>query len=191
MINFIYTCSMCKGRFSRKGNAFRHNLSLHDDLATIRRELNSTMIEQQNKKKTMQKNFTKRFRHIHKNQETKDNLDEIFFNTITNNLTYQNDTKISRIINQLIKPYLAIQAELNDTNPKDIPSILSTVLVSSLSSYNPVKSLYEAADYYRSMRGLAIMSKNLSLSTGISIELATENIKYAIRNSLLYKRINN
>lgn len=182
---------MCKGRFSRKGNAFRHNLSLHDDLATIRRELNSTMMEQQNKKKNIQKNFTKRFRHIHKNQETKDNLDEIFFNTITNNLTYQVDTKISRIINQLIKPYLAIQAELKDTNPKDIPSILSTVLESSLSSYNPVKTLHETADYYRSMRGLAIMSKNLSLSTGISVEAATENIKYAIRNSLLYKRINN
>jgi hypothetical protein len=149
------------------------------------------MIKQQNVDIDIQKNLTKRFRHVRDNQEMKDDIDDIVLNAITNDLAHQDDPKILRIISQLIKPYLAIQAELFDTNPVNIPFILSKFLDSSLSSHNPVKSLNEIADYYRSMRGLAIMSKNFSLSTGISIETATENIKDAIRNSLLYKRINN
>lgn len=182
---------MCGGRFSRKGNAFRHNISLHNDLATIRREPNNLRIEKQVNKKNIQKNFTRKFEYFSENQKTKDDFDDFFLDTITKDFDYQNDDKILRIISQLMKPYLALEAELADANPILKPSILSNVLESCLSSNNPVKSFNEVAVYYRSVKGLALMSKNLSLSNGISIELATANIKHAIRNCVLYKQINN
>ena len=37
-----YICMECKGQFSRKGNAFRHNLTVHSNLARIVLSANGT-----------------------------------------------------------------------------------------------------------------------------------------------------
>lgn len=184
-----YVCNICKRRFSRKSNAFRHNSTIHYDLGTIERDSLQYL-----KDKPRPNNHANDFRQIHrfnskyKRRKEIDLNQDIFFGDIpdkTDNL------KIYKILGQLIKPYLALEKELDHMNPIYVPKILSDSFFSSLESYNPVKSLSEIAELYRSMRALDIIATNMHKSKGVLKEVAMANIKESIRNCSLYGRINN
>ena len=56
-----YVCNICERRFSRKSNAFRHNATIHYDLATIERDS-----LQQLKDKPRRKSSAKHFKQMHR-----------------------------------------------------------------------------------------------------------------------------
>lgn len=96
-----------------------------------------------------------------------------------------------KIIGQMIKPYLELQASLNHVNSQTKARILSTSFTSSLLSYNPVKSLSEISDIYRSNMGLGLIAKHLSEAENMPIHQATAFVKELVRNSSLIHRMNN
>ena len=120
-----YTCSLCKRKFSRKWNAFRHNIRVHADLSKIVLGSNNSS-RSINHSKYMSNTHKKKFykykylQSIYKSQDTDDYLlDQLIEET------YKIDSKILKIIGQMIKPYLELEASLNYMTPKDKATVLS------------------------------------------------------------------
>jgi hypothetical protein len=101
------------------------------------------------------------------------------------------DSKIMKIIGQMLKPYRELESLLNDMDPQSKAAILDHSFTSSLLSYNPAKSLAEIADIYRSNIGLREIARQCSMARNISLYEATEFIKGEVRNSTLIRRMNN
>ncbi|MDN5847067.1 MAG: hypothetical protein L0H53_12430 [Candidatus Nitrosocosmicus sp.] len=101
------------------------------------------------------------------------------------------DSKIMKTIGQMIKPYLELEASLSYMTPKDKATVLSTSFLSSQFSYNPVKSLKEISEMYRSNQGLKIITEHLSLAENITVQQASAWVEEAIRNSSFIHRMNN
>ncbi|TVP41184.1 hypothetical protein [Candidatus Nitrosocosmicus arcticus] len=190
----LYYCSMCKRKFRRKWNAFRHNLTVHSDLAKIALypTNSSTLSLSPNRSKDVNKvygiNFHK-FKHWESkygSQDDDDILDYLLIGQDNNT-----DTKIMKIIGQMIKLYLDLQSSLDHADPETKARVLSTSFISSLLSYNPVKLLSEISDKYRSNMGLDLIAKHVSEAQNMPIHHATVLVKEAVRYSSLIRRINN
>ncbi len=91
----------------------------------------------------------------------------------------------------MFKPYLELEASLNYMHPHNKAKVLSNSFMSSLLSYNPVKSLREISEIYRSIQALKVIADHLSIAKNIPIRQATALVEDAIRNSSLIHRINN
>ena len=96
-----------------------------------------------------------------------------------------------KIISQMLKPYRELESALNNIDPRTKAMVLDSSFTSSLSSYNPAKSLGEIADFYRSNIGLREITKHCSVARNITIHEATEFVKETVRNSSLIGRMNN
>jgi hypothetical protein len=184
----------CKGQISRKGNAFRHNLTAHSNLADIVASANTTTksgypinrsehLEYYNNNKFQKIKYLKSKYDPHVDDDSIDNL-----------LLHEEnktDSKIMKIIGQMLKPYRELESLLNDMDPQSKAAILDHSFSSSLLSYNPARSLAEIADIYRSNIGLREIAKQCSMARNISHYEATEIIKEEVRNSTLIRRMNN
>lgn len=185
---------MCDRKFKRKSNAFRHNLTVHSDLAKIASypTNSSTSNRQVNRSKDVKKVYGNKF-HKFKHWESKydSHNDDDYLDYLLSGQDNNTDTKIMKIIGQMIKPYLDLQALLGHEDQQTKARILSTSFISSLLSYNPVKSLSEISDIYRSNMGLDLIAKHLSEAENMPIHQATLLVKEAVSNSSLIRRINN
>jgi len=186
-----YICTMCKHKFTRKSNAFRHNFTVHSDLGKI--VLNSTnssrSIDGLKYTNNDDKNRLHKFKilqSIYKSREADD-----YFDIPINEDKNKTDSKIMKIIVQMFKPYLELEASLNYMHPQDKAKVLSNSFISSLLSYNPVKSLREISEIYRSIQALKVIAGHLSVAKSIPMRQATALVEDAIRNSSLIHRINN
>jgi hypothetical protein len=183
-----YICTMCKRKFSRKWNALRHNLTAHSNLSKI--VLNSTKSRLPLNHSTYAKNALKnKPEYLQSNYESQDAED--YLENLLLEETSRIDSKILKIIGQMIKPYLELEASLNYMNTQDKASVLSGCFISSLSSNNPVKYLCEISEVYRSNQGLKVIAQHLSLANNIPIHQAITLVQEAVRNSSLIHRINN
>ena len=176
---------MCKRKFSRKWNAFRHNITVHSDLSKIVLKLTNSShpLNRLKYTKNAHKNKFHKFKYfqsIYKSQDDEDNLDNLLFGEIN-----ETDSKIMKIIGQMIKPYLELEASLNYMNPQDKAKVLSTSFITSLSSYNPVKSLSEISDIYRSTQGLKLIAEHFSLANNIPVHQATAFVEDAVKRLFL------
>lgn len=129
---------MCKHKFSRKSNTFRHNFTVLSDFDKI--VLNSTIsncpldgLKYTNNDDKNRLHKFKILQSIYKSQEANDYLD-IPINEDKN----KTDSKIMKIIRQMFKPYLELEASLNYMHPPDKAIVLSNSFISSLLSDNPV-----------------------------------------------------
>lgn len=180
---------MCKRRFTRKSNAFRHNSNVHDDLGTIVRDPFKLRSDKSRKKyvdkdSEIKQSYFSEYDVYKENDNPKDD----YFEDLGHD---SDDWKIYKILGQLIKPYAALEKEIENMNHIDKPVILSNSFISSLDSYNPVKSLNEIVDFYRSVKALDRISENLSIYKNVPMETAKIIIKESIRNCPLFHRINN
>ena len=185
----------CKGQFSRKGNAFRHNLTVHSNLADIIPSANGTTkpgypINRSEDLKYFNNNkFRKKIEDLKSKYEPHvedDSIDNLLLHEEN-----KTDSKIMKIIGQMLKPYRELESLLKDMDPQSKAEILHNSFTSSLLSYNPAKSLAEIADIYRSNIGLTEMARQCSMARNISLYEATEFIKEEVRNSTLIRRMNN
>jgi len=128
----------------------------------------------------------KQWQSKYKSRDDDDYLDNLLLGPDNNT-----DSKIMKIIGQMIKPYLELQASLNHVDPQTKAIILSSSFISSLLSYNPVKSLSEISDLHRSNMGLGLIAKHLSEAENISIHQATAFVKDSVMHSSLIHRMNN
>lgn len=188
-----YLCMICKSKFSRKWNAFRHNIAVHSNLAKIVSYSNSSANSSRptNLPKDI-KNFNKNKYHKFEYLQTKfgpprddDYMD--FLLEDENNT----DSKIMKIIGQMIKPYRELESLLDYMDPQNKALVLDNTFTLALLSYNPVKSFSETADFYRSNIGLKEIAKHSSVARNISIHEAMEFVKESVRSSTLIRRMNN
>ena len=185
----------CKGQFSRKGNAFRHNLTVHSDLAKIVSSANGTTnsgypINRSEDLKYFNNNkFRKKIKYLKSKYDP--HVDDDSIDNLLLHEENKTDSKIMKIIGQMLKPYRELESLLNDMDPQSKAAILDHSFTSSLLSYNPAKSLAEIADIYRSNIGLREIARQCSMARNISLYEATEFIKEEVRNSTLIRRMNN
>ena len=95
------------------------------------------------------------------------------------------------VVGQMIKPYLELEESLNYMNNQEKTDALTKAFSSSMSSYNPVKSLHDIAERYRANTGLKIIAQYWSQANNITIQQAAALVENAIMNSSLIHRINN
>jgi hypothetical protein len=142
-------------------NAFRHNTIVHSDLGQI--VLNSTNSSRSVNRLKGEKNAQwNKFHEFKKLQSIHKSKDEDYFYSLISEENNRIDSKIMKIIGQMIKPYLELDALLDNMNPQEKAKLLTMTFCSSLLSYNPVKSLHEISEMYRSIQGLNIIAKNWS-----------------------------
>ncbi len=179
----VYKCSICNQSFSRRWNASRHNKLIHGDLATI---LNNKMQPKQFFSKSQNK-----FQKYMKKFEKFNIFDEIYGNDWDIFTMNPESEKIMKIIGQLIVPFEELE-KLTSRFDEDIRAfILYHSFKSCLKSYNPVKSLGEMAEVYRSLEGRQKISSYVSKSTGMPIEEAKSVIDAEIKGASIFKRQNN
>ena len=188
-----YLCMRCKGKFSRKWNAFRHNLTVHSNLAKIvsYSDISNNPSGRTNRpqeSKNFSKNKFQKIKYLQSKYEPQEDDDYIDLLIEDENKT---DSKIMKIIGQMLKPYRELESSLNDMDPQTKARILDNSFTSSLLSYNPAKSLSEIADLYRSTIGLREITKHCSAARNIPIHEATEFVIETVRNSSLIRRMNN
>ena len=188
-----YLCMSCKGKFSRKWNAFRHNVTVHSNLAKIvsysNRSTNPSRTTNRSQDlKNFNKNMVQKIKYLQSKYEPQEDDDKIDLLIEDENKL---DSKIMKIISQMLKPYRELESSLNNMDPQTKAIVLDNSFTSSLLSYNPAKSLGEIADIYRSSIGLREITKHCSVARNISIHEATEFVIENVRNSSLIRRMNN
>jgi len=175
----------CKGQSSRKGNAFRHNLTAHSNLADIVPSANGTTnsgypINRSEDLKYFNNNrFRKKIKYLKSKYEPHvedDSIDNLLLHE-----EHKTDSKIMKIIGQMPKPYQELESLLNDIDPQSKAAILDHSFTSPLLSYNPAKPLAEIADIYRSNIGLREIARQCFTARNISLYEATEFIKEQVR----------
>lgn len=193
MVNKHYTCSFCNKQFRRKWNAFRHNTSVHHDLAKIESRLNSQNLRNQ---KSLKKRYGDRF---YKNIESisQDNLDEsIDFDQICN-MTFTGlepnglDLKINRILGQLIKPFEELESTLSYMDEQARAVVLTNIFESCMKSYNPVKSMIESGRMYQGIAARNKISRYISKALNMKTADSLEHVNRSILSSNIFDRLNN
>lgn len=188
-----YLCLGCKGKFSRKWNAFRHNITVHSNLAKIVSYSSSSTNPNRptyrpKDLKNFDKNMFQKIKYLQPKYESGQDDDYIDLSLEDENY---DDPKIMKIISQMLKPYRELESSLYGMDPQTKAFVLSNSFISSLSSSNPGKSLRDIADSYRSNIGLTEIAKHCSVARNIPFYEATEFVKETVRNSSLIRRMNN
>lgn len=102
----------------------------------------------------------------------------------------EEDIKIIKIINQLVKPFNELEDLLDHVNPKTKAFVLTSSFDQSIQSTNPVASMNEMIELVRAINGIKKIADYRSM-----VDKTTSNpvsdIKEKIKNSILFKRQNN
>jgi hypothetical protein len=183
-----YHCNDCGRNFGRKANALRHNRSIH---------ANSADIIDNNLKAS---NFSYKSHNRFYDYKTKFDLlerveveitdDEFCVNFSDYFSAHPDDIKIIKIIDQLIKPFEELEELLDSIDEKTKARVLWGSFCACIEKYNPVKSLNETVELYRSMRAVNKIANYIT-------ETETENsepiliLKRKIKNSYIFTRQNN
>ncbi len=175
-----YQCSMCNHCFSRKWNAFRHNKQIHSDLADI-----------SNNKTKSRGAFNKAPNNYSNKKKFEKFKTAIAYDDFFSSPMDPTEIKLAKIIGQLIVPFEEIEKLVGRFGENEKASILSNAFRSSLRSFNPVKSLNEIVDLYRSLDGRRKISDYVSKSTGMSFKQAVILIDEEIKGASIFKRQNN
>ena len=162
----FYKCDDCGQKFGRKWNALRHNNSIHGATSSI--------ISNDIKPKTLLMshnryyNYNKKFNIL--NQAGIKSYNEYNSSDIFH--LDEDDFKIIKILDQLIKPFNELEQLLNDIdiNDKTRAFILTRSFDVSLESHNPVNSMNEMVELLRSIYGIKKIAEYRSLVTKTSID---------------------
>jgi hypothetical protein len=162
MRNKFYKCDGCSSSFSRKWNALRHNKLKHSNSAQISNNKSKTdrfSYRARNK----YSDYQLKFRELEKvESEINDNEFGIYFSEFfTANPI---DIKIIKIIDQLIGPLEELEdLLLGPIGEKTKAKILLNSLYSCLQTHNPVNSMNETVELYRSMNGIKKIAHYISI----------------------------
>lgn len=189
MANKFYKCSECNSSFSRRWNALRHNKIKHSNFAKISNDNIKTerfSYESHNKIHDYKRKF-KLLEQVE--NEFNDNEYNLYF---SDSFTADPiDIKIIKIIDQLIQPFEELEELIDPIEEKTKATILLNSLYSCLKTHNPVRSMNETIELYRSMKGIkkiaGYMLEAERESTGDPISI----LKEIIQDSHIFKSQNN
>ena len=184
----FYCCDQCGQNFGRKANALRHNSLIHANSADIinnKLEASDVSYKSHNKFYDYKTKFD-----ILEKVEIEITDDEFCVN-FSDYFSYRpDDIKIIKIIDQLIKPFEELEELLDSIDEKTKARVIWGSFCACLDTHNPVKSLNETVELYRSMKAVNKIANYIP-------ETETENseavliLKGKIKNSYIFRRQNN
>jgi hypothetical protein len=181
-----YSCNTCKERFGRRWNADRHNSTVHSDMAIIFN--NKTGSISKHKETTQRydnpRNIYQKSPSYKRFKEMKNNFSPFR----KDDLEMEEELKIISIFGKLKQPFEDLEKLLSD-NPENIKiKLLSDMVIYSLTSSNPVKSLQEEIELCQSLSSrqkiIECVSKGNSLTPGQTYAY----LNGLIKNGRYYKR---
>jgi hypothetical protein len=158
----VYRCNQCNKNFKRKWNALRHNKKIHHDLAIIFNKTNGFVY--QNSKES---NNVTNFDPIHEQEVEEQNIVDIF--------------------GKLMHPFTELEKELYGSLESNKVNYLSTLVVGALANSDPVKTLQDALNFNRSLKGKVKIVSYVAKGMGISNLQAEHYLNEIIRNSKYFK----
>lgn len=180
----FYKCTDCEQKFGRRWNAQRHSITQHSAASEIIGNDIKPNISNISQNKYI--NYNRKF--IILNRAGIDIWNEYEGSDIFE--LNEEDFKIIKIIDQLIKPFNELEDLLKDYAPKIRAFILSKSFDASLQSHNPVNAMNEMVELFRSINGIKKIAKYNSLIDKTSEDPITD-VKNKIINSKIFKRQNN
>ena len=183
----FYKCDSCDQTFGRKWNAQRHSKIIHSAASVI--ISNNTKPQFSSASQNKYFNYKQKFDLLNdagydlSNEYDNEGYSDIF------NLDDE-DFKIIKVIDQLIKPFNELEVLLINHDSKTKELILSKSFDLSLKSHNPVSSMNEMVELIRSINGIKkIAEYHLSINEG-SFDPITD-VKNKIKKSKIFERHNN
>jgi hypothetical protein len=199
MTKKIYSCTGCNKTFSRKYNAERHNETIHNQMAKI---YNKETEWESNKKKTNNayqpqqdslllqpsippSNTTTMSSNIENQNNSNNILNPMAkpskdFDLLDSLASIYNKKEIEetfKILGKMLPFMDEMDSLLLTFNPKNRINILSQVIISSLTSPNPVTALKDYINFFRIVIGVEKASTIISQSQRISKEQAKIVVK--------------
>lgn len=157
-----YSCNQCNKNFKRKWNALRHNKKIHHELAIIFNKTNGFVY--QNSKES---NNVTNFDPLYEQEVEEQNIVDIF--------------------GKLMHPFAELEKELDGSLESNKVNYLSTLVVGALASSDPVKTLQDALNFNRSLKGKVKIVSYVAKGMGISNLQAEHYLNEIIRNSKYFK----
>ena len=181
-----YQCDQCGRMFSRKANALRHSNLVHANSAHIVNNfLKKSGISYKSHNKF--KDYDTKFETLEKVAENTDDESCVKFSDYFSLLP--KDIKIIKIINQLIRPFRELEDLLDFADRKIKAQVLWDSFCACLQTHNPVKSLNETVELYRSIKSINKIASYMP-------QTKTQNsepiliLKQKIEESYIFKRYN-
>src|SRR3954447_18498605 len=199
-----YACTACKKTFSRKFNAERHNKIVHEEMAMIYNKEtdwisntkkpslapSNTMVQTIKSAAASSSKSDKDIDNSIPKQTNNNNLKDLYKDDedVDNNEN-KDDQLVFKIIGK-ISPYLdtldsLLLSRYPDNN--DRIKILSSLLITSLTTSNPIKFIKEQINFFRS---LIAMKKSISLIShyyNIEPKQARETLKGLVLSAPYFK----
>jgi hypothetical protein len=189
MTNKFYKCDDCNRRFSRNWNALRHNKLKHSNSAQISND-NIGAKGSSHRSHNKYYDYKLKFNVLEQvESEINDNQLDMYFSDFFSPNPI--DIKIIKIIDQLIRPFEELEALLGPIGEKTKATILLNSLYSCLQTHNPVNSMNETVELYRSMKGIKKIAYYMSKVDRESSKDPILILKEKIQHSHIFKRQNN
>jgi hypothetical protein len=181
----IYGCTGCKGTFTRKGNADRHNFNIHGEMAIVYNIKTDKISDKRKTNKKFSSPITEEDV-ITNNRQISNPYDKglegFDFSDPNSELNKNADEEKMFKIFEKISPFideLDSLLSIYKPHPERI-KILSNVISYSLISSNPVLSLKDTIRFYRSTIGIKKTLGFVSMSNNITQDQAKEMLKTII-----------
>jgi hypothetical protein len=180
MARKIYECTNCKKTFTRRANAERHNIAIHNEMAVIynketdwisnKRKINvpspsssssSTISLDMNSNNTTT---------IRKPNNT--NLKDFEYKDPYSKIAKTDEEKVFKIFEKISPLIDELDTLSKSTYIQNVnrTQILASVIISSLTSQNPVKFIKDQINFYRAFIGIKKASGFVALSQNIPPE---------------------
>jgi hypothetical protein len=181
MARKIYECTNCKKTFTRRANADRHNIAIHNEMAVI---YNKETVGVSNKRKinmpspssSPSSSSTISLDIDNNNNNTINipkpnnfNLKDFEYRDPYSKIAKTDEEKVFKIFEKISPLIDELDTLLISTYIQNInrTQILASVIISSLTSQNPVKSIKNHINFYRSFIGIKKASGFVALSQNI------------------------
>ena len=157
-----YSCNQCNKNFKRKWNALRHNKKIHHELAIIFNKTNGFVY--QNSKES---NNVTNFDPLYEQEVEEQNIVDIF--------------------GKLMHPFAELEKELDGSLESNKVNYLSTLVVGALASSDPVKTLQDALQFHRSIKGKVRIISYVAKDLNIPLIQAEQYLNQIIKSSKYFK----
>jgi hypothetical protein len=191
MARKIFECTNCKKTFSRKYNADRHNIAIHNEMAVI---YNKETDWVSNKRKINVPSSSTISLESDNNNSTKipkpnnTNLNDFEYRDPYSKIAKTDEEKVYKIFEKISPLIDELDTLLISTYIQNInrTQILASVIISSLTSQNPVKFIKKHINFYRSFirikkaSGFVALTQNIPLEQGQLLDLLPNCLQTAL-----------
>ncbi len=176
----IYQCTICKKTFSRKSNAERHNIDIHNEMADIYNSENELVSGRRTitTKNTEAKQLSNGFNiNALKAKYSNPSVDE----------DINDEEKILKVFGKMYPLIEELDKSLSHLPPAQRIDTVAELIILSLSTTNPFKLIKNAINFHHSIAGMNKASYFVALSKKISPSQAQEILRTSILNAPYFK----